>query len=238
MRWLLSIFSVFFAMTAIAQFELGGQRPRAASLSVVPESAKLGTMRQGQMRRVDLTIRNSSVTPVDLISASPDCGCTVPDFSSIRLAPGKSTQIGLTFYSGSMRGHVEKSVFVAARSMNGNGSETTIGIRIPLYATIIPDVEVAPRDIDFRADRRSSRTIDITIAADRRGSLTLDTVETTATALEATLFKGEDYSRIIVRFEPQKWIGSSGGTASVVLYTTGSAEPIVMIPVKIIPAND
>ena len=91
----------------------------SASLTTVEwlDSAKhLGTMKQGEVLKLEYRFKNTGTKPLVIGSVRPGCGCTVADYPKQPLAPGETGVIKAEFDSKGKEGFQSKSISVDANT--------------------------------------------------------------------------------------------------------------------------
>ncbi len=78
-----------------------------------------GTIHEGEVVTYDFTYTNHGKTPLIITAAVGSCGCTVPNYSSEPVEPGKSKVMKVTFNSAGKPGHQEKSVVIHDNTLRG-----------------------------------------------------------------------------------------------------------------------
>jgi len=71
-----------------------------------------GQIKQGTEVNHVFTITNESQQPIKIKDINTSCGCTASDVKKKDLAPGESTEIGVTFKSSGYSGPVQQFVYV------------------------------------------------------------------------------------------------------------------------------
>lgn len=71
----------------------------------------LGTLERGVPRTIDFVYLNEGPTPVVCDVVRTDCGCTVPEWASTPVGPGKEGRISVT-YDAAKQGHFKKTIRV------------------------------------------------------------------------------------------------------------------------------
>ena len=78
-----------------------------------------GTIREGDVVRHEYEFTNHGKNPLIISNAQGSCGCTVPEYPSQPIPPGKSGIIKVEFHSEGKVGHQEKSVSITTNSQKG-----------------------------------------------------------------------------------------------------------------------
>jgi hypothetical protein len=79
-----------------------------------------GTIKEGELVNHKFKFTNTGKNPLLITSASASCGCTVPNWPKEPIAPGKSSEIDVTFNSEGKPNHAEKTVTVVANTSPTN----------------------------------------------------------------------------------------------------------------------
>lgn len=77
----------------------------------------MGTMRQGEERRVPFTLVNTGSTPMHLVSSEADCGCTTAELPKATIAPGASAEVEVTFSGRAPEGPLRRVIYVETDGM-------------------------------------------------------------------------------------------------------------------------
>lgn len=78
-----------------------------------------GTIREGDVVRHEYEFTNNGKNPLIISNAKGSCGCTVPEYPTQPVPPGKSGVIKVEFHSEGKIGHQEKSVSITTNSNRG-----------------------------------------------------------------------------------------------------------------------
>jgi hypothetical protein len=79
-----------------------------------------GTIKEGELVNHKFKFTNTGKNPLLITNASASCGCTVPNWPKEPIAPGKSSEIDVTFNSEGKPNHAEKTVTVVANTSPTN----------------------------------------------------------------------------------------------------------------------
>jgi len=78
-----------------------------------------GSIHEGEKVMYSFAYTNNGKTPLIITAAIGSCGCTVPNYSSDPVAPGKTMNMQVTFNSAGKPGHQEKSVTIHDNTVRG-----------------------------------------------------------------------------------------------------------------------
>jgi len=78
-----------------------------------------GTIHEGEVVTYDFNYTNNGKSPLIVTAAMGSCGCTVPNYSSDPVEPGKTKTMNVTFNSAGKSGHQEKSVMIHDNTLRG-----------------------------------------------------------------------------------------------------------------------
>lgn len=78
-----------------------------------------GNMHEGETVMHDFEFKNNGGAPLIISNAKGSCGCTVPDYPTEPVAPGKTATINVKFNSEGKQGHQEKTVTLFTNSKRG-----------------------------------------------------------------------------------------------------------------------
>lgn len=71
-----------------------------------------GTLKEGEIVECTFTFKNIGTAPLKITSVDADCGCTVPQYSTDEILPGKEGQIKTIFNSDGFRNNIFKTIDV------------------------------------------------------------------------------------------------------------------------------
>lgn len=101
----------------------GGDNPEA--LEAMPTMTfkdsvfDFGTIKEGDVVRHEYEFTNNGKNPLIISNAKGSCGCTVPEYPTQPVPPGKNGVIKVEFHSEGKSGHQEKSVTITTNSNRG-----------------------------------------------------------------------------------------------------------------------
>ncbi|PZX49565.1 uncharacterized protein DUF1573 [Algoriphagus ratkowskyi] len=96
--FLFTVFALVFAFNANAQ-EQGG-----AAITFKEKSIDFGDITQGDKVEHIFQLTNTGSTPLIISNVAATCGCTVPNWPKEPIAPGKTSEIKVTFNSSGKMG--------------------------------------------------------------------------------------------------------------------------------------
>lgn len=82
----------------------------------------------------EFTFDVTGSSPVAILSATANCGCTTPQYDRKPTMPGKTGKVKVSFVPKGQRGEIDKDIRVKFRS--GNGAAETVTLR--LTGVVIP----------------------------------------------------------------------------------------------------
>ena len=89
-----------------------GMETRTATNMGVRIAKHVGMLRQDEVRTVPYTLVNTGSTPMKLLRADADCGCTTAELPDRTLAPGESAVVEVTFNGRAIIGPLLRLVYV------------------------------------------------------------------------------------------------------------------------------
>ena len=78
-----------------------------------------GQIHEDEVVTYDFNYTNNGKTPLIVTAAMGSCGCTVPNYTSDPVPPGKTMTMKVTFNSAGKSGHQEKSVDIHDNTLRG-----------------------------------------------------------------------------------------------------------------------
>ncbi|SFB33468.1 DUF1573 domain-containing protein [Algoriphagus aquimarinus] len=91
--FLLTVFALVFAFNANAQEQSG------AAITFKEKSIDFGDITQGDKVEHTFQLTNTGTTPLIISNVAATCGCTVPSWPKEPIAPGKTSEIKVSFNS-------------------------------------------------------------------------------------------------------------------------------------------
>jgi hypothetical protein len=88
------------------------KRPSGPRIRVEPESFDFGKALPDKVLRREFTVRNFGDAPLVIEGVSTTCGCTAALPAKLRVEPGGSTSLRVTFETRRYSGRVERQVLV------------------------------------------------------------------------------------------------------------------------------
>jgi hypothetical protein len=101
--FLVTVFALVFAFNANAQEQSG------AAITFKEKSIDFGDITQGDKVEHTFQLTNSGSTPLIISNVAATCGCTVPSWPKEPIAPGKTSEIKVSFNSAGKMGQ-QKSI--------------------------------------------------------------------------------------------------------------------------------
>lgn len=112
-----------------------------------------GRLPQFDRREHTFTIRNDGTEPLEILKVEPDCGCLLAEPAAGRIAPGDSTTLRVIFETRDFEGEQSRVVILETN----DPAEPRVDLA--LRAVIVPEVECAPRVLNFGKVRRGERPV-------------------------------------------------------------------------------
>lgn len=117
-----------------------------------------GAIPQGKKISHTFTLTNKGDAPLTITRTRSSCGCTVANVSSKTIAPGKSTELKITFDSANFGGKVTKTITV--ESNDPAAPATTLTIK----GTINEELVVTPRQVNLGQTKAgTSKELSVTL---------------------------------------------------------------------------
>lgn len=172
-------------------------------ISVERPVHNFGALIQGKKLDHTFTIKNSGDTPLKITHIRPACGCTAANASSPTVAPGKTSEIKVTFNSANFFGAVSKTIAVET-----NDPDTPV-YTLTLAGTITEEVAVKPKQLNLGQVKPETSTIQyVTIENRSNRQLKLTAMKSPMPQLQIksdkTQIKPGDSARITVTVTPRK----------------------------------
>ncbi|GGF10398.1 Protein of unknown function [Chishuiella changwenlii] len=95
-------------------FALGLSSLSAQTLSLEKDEVQFGNLKSNTVATSKMKVTNTGDKPLILKSVVGSCGCTVPEFQTTPIAPGKSTDIVIKYSTGEVKGDFNKSVTITS----------------------------------------------------------------------------------------------------------------------------
>ncbi|CAG0966392.1 DUF1573 domain-containing protein [Geobacter sp.] len=125
-----------------------------------------GTIPQGKKLDYVFRLINKGDAPLTITKTRTSCGCTVASVSSKTIAPGKSTELKITFDSASFGGKVSKTITVES---NDPATPTTT---LTIKGTINEELVVTPRQLNLGQTKVGSSK-ELSVALENHGERTI-----------------------------------------------------------------
>lgn len=187
-----------------------------------------GTISQG--KRVDhvFTLRNKGDAVLTIGQVSTSCGCTVADVSMRSVAPGKNSEIRVSFNSANFTGSINKSV-----SIQTNDPKTPTYTLI-MKGKVFEEINVSPKQLNLGEIKIGTRK-DVTVTVQNSGKqpVTLNSVKSTMPQVlvksRKTTVKAGSKAVINISVTPRKDDRFLGGY--ITINTNSPEKPEIVIPV-------
>ncbi|XOV91114.1 MAG: DUF1573 domain-containing protein [Bacteroidota bacterium] len=129
MKYLLSILTLFFALSIMAQTPDGDAETvvNGPKISFAKAKYDFGEVNQGEKVQYDFIYTNAGTEPLIISDVKTTCGCTAPNWSREALAPGDSTALKVVFSSVGKRGMQAKVITVYSNAVNNPERVTLTG---------------------------------------------------------------------------------------------------------------
>lgn len=121
----------------------GGWGATGPSLSISPQQADLGTIRQGRHAEQIFLLTNVGDQQLEIGQIKTSCGCTAVVPQKKTLAPGESTDMVADFNSTGFKGDIRKSITIHSNDANRPRQE------VFLTGHVRPEVEIQPSLLDM-----------------------------------------------------------------------------------------
>lgn len=199
--------------------------PPAATSTVLafsPSTLDMGEMTAGQPKTLDLTITNTSGSPVTIESIKGGCGCTkVTDPPKEPIAPGASFTVQVTMDPGMKTGiALRKPVHVA---LTGGRVES-----MNIVATVKTVIKVTPEVVETLG--KAGPSVPTVVLASVDGAAFRITGVTPSGTVDGAIGRDPSGSHEIA-FNVDAWT-KAGRPATIVIMTDRPDAPSVAIPVK------
>lgn len=220
LRYLLSVSGIliFFASTALG----------APIASVDRPVFDFGTVTQGKHVDHVFTLKNRGDTVLTIGQVSTSCGCTVADVSTRSVAPGKNSEIRVSFNSANFSGNINKSVTIQT-----NDPKTPIYTLI-LKGKVFEEINVNPKQLNLGEIKIGTRK-DVTLTVENSGKqpVIVTSVKSTMPQVlvktKKTTVKAGGKAVINISIAPRKDDRFLGGY--ITINTNSQEKPEIVIPV-------
>jgi hypothetical protein len=186
-----------------------------------------GTIAQGKKVDHVFVLKNSGDSLLTIGQVSTSCGCTVADVTSRSVAPGKNSEIHVTFNSMNFSGNVSKSVTVQTNDP-GRSVYTLI-----LKGAVIEEIEVSPKQLNLGNIKIGSRKA-VALKIENRGKQQVmitsvkSTIPQVTVKLMKTSVKPGGKTELNITVAPRKNDRFLGGYITV--KTNSPEKPEIIIP--------
>jgi hypothetical protein len=219
LRFMLTVTVALLACTSVAL---------AAPHAVVEHPVfDFGTVAQGKKVDHVFILKNNGDSMLTIGQVSTSCGCTVADVSSRSVAPGKSSEIHVTFNSMNFHDNVSKNVTV-----HTNDPGRTIYTLI-LKGAVIEEIEVSPRQLNLGTIKTGNRK-EAALTIENRGkqSVALTSVKSTTpqvtVRLQSTTVKPGEKTEVSISVAPRNNDRFLSGY--IIVKTNSQEKPEIIIP--------
>lgn len=86
----------------------------------------------------EFEFQNTDKTPIIVVQASAECGCTTPDFPKQPISSGKTGKISVTYNPLGRPGGFDKVVTVKIKTMGGKDKSKLYKFRLKIRGSVIP----------------------------------------------------------------------------------------------------
>ncbi len=86
----------------------------------------------------EFEFQNNDKTPVVVVQATSECGCTTPDFPKNPISPGKTGKISVTYNPLGRPGSFDKVVTVKMKTVGGKDKSKVYKFRLKIRGSVIP----------------------------------------------------------------------------------------------------
>ncbi len=187
-----------------------------------------GTVRQGTTVQHEFTLSNSGAANLKIERMHTSCGCTAAVIESDTIAPGKSTQVRVTFDTSGFQGAKMKSV----RLYSNDAKQPSVVLTV--QGTVQPDVEISVARVHF-GDIRHGQTPSLKFTVSARSELGIKVEDAVSRSPHIEL-ASEDFSadgragkRITIRLKDSIPVGLFRDR--IVVRTSSGNNPVMNIPV-------
>lgn len=187
-----------------------------------------GTITQGIKLDHTFVIKNQGDSSLKIVNIRPTCGCTAANATVPIVAPGKSSEIKVTFNSANFFGNVSKTIAVET-----NDPKTPV-FTLTLSGTISEEVAVNPRQLNL-GQIKAENTKSVSLSLENRGSKALRLISIKTPMPQAVIrtdkniVKPGDTATITVNVTPRSEDRMLSGYISII--TDNPAKSEIMIPV-------
>ncbi len=102
----------------IGAFAMGLTNLFAQELKLEKEEIQFGNLKLNTEVTSKMKVTNTGDKPLILKSVVGSCGCTVPEYPTSPIAPGKSADIVIKYSTGAVKGDFNKSVTITSNDPN------------------------------------------------------------------------------------------------------------------------
>lgn len=213
----------------------GGVRVAGPVIRLEPAAVDFGTLSQGAIRKVEITVHNDGTSPLEIRKVESDCGCTAPQLADSLLSPGETATLRVELSTRSFSGQVVKHVFLQTNDPAAPQAALTLTayVRVPLTCR--------PTAIDYGAVSRGTSVSDtIRIKVGRTETLAIDSLAfPTALVTTETGSRTEGDSlvqEVRVRLRPDAPAGPIHATAHIYTSHPAARELSIQLTGQVIGA--
>lgn len=190
------------------------------TLLAVPEVQDFGQLFQGDERVAEFKIANDFAGLVEIISVSPDCDCTEATVSKNTLKRRDQATVSTKWLVGRSRGPRQTIVKVIYRRPD----KVIDVLPLTLRGDVVPDLQLQPGQLRFRAGERSSEKIEYSQTVGKSADVKEVTISHRAfqVKIERRMQNG---GVIHVDFDPNLWLEEETAPAEILIQTTSRHEP-------------
>lgn len=228
-NWALFLASLCLVGVIVSVFNLCSHTTAPAPMFINPGPVQdVGTVRQNATVSAQFLLRNTSREDIILFEPSTTCSCTSATVSRSDLRPDDESIVTLTFDSGHTRGKTGGEALLSWRYADSTDVRT---LRLALEATVDPDYEVQPLNLEF-SSTGGRQSAQIEIWPTHVPSLKVLDVSSNSSFLATRVLEADPPGRTIidVAFDPRSFYMGTG-TPKVIVRTDCSSQPVVSIPV-------
>ncbi len=223
MKSFLCLLTVAGIFLFLAPFAIG-----APIVSVDKPVFDFGVIAQG--KRVDhvFILKNKGDSVLNLGNVSTSCGCTVADVSSRSVAPGKISDIRVSFNSANFSGNINKSVTIQT-----NDPKTPV-YTLVLKGSVFEEINVAPKQLNLGEIKIGFRkVVSLTVENSGKEPVTLTSLKSTMpqVSLKAnrTTIRAGGKAVISISVTPRNSDRFLGGYLTI--NTSSPEKPEIVVPV-------
>jgi len=187
-----AVLSLASSLSALAAPVLQVDRP-VLDFGVIPQGKKITHV---------FTLTNKGDAPLTITRTRSSCGCTVANVSAKTIAPGKSTELKITFDSTNFGGNVTKTIAVES---NDPATPTTT---LTIKGIINEDLVVTPRQVNL-GQTKAGTSKEFSVTLENHGERTVRILSVTTpmpqvkTTLKKQVLKPNEKTQLSVTVSPR-----------------------------------